>query len=94
MQPKAIACDIHDLIEIICMRRYQVEVSLHDGGTVRGTASNTLTRQGEEFLLLELPDTATPALQLNLVQISLIRVLTPGAQVVEIRPNAAPGCQL
>lgn len=94
MQSKAIACDIHDLIEIICMRRYQVEVLLQDGSQAHGTASNTLARHGEEFLLLEQDDKSAPVLQLNLLQVNLIRVLTPGAQPAEIRPNAAPGCQL
>lgn len=94
MSPQAIACDIHDLIEMICMRRYQVEVSLNDGGTVRGTANDTLTSQGEEFLLLEQPDQAAPVVQLNLLHVSLIRVLTPGAQPTEIRPNTAPGCRV
>lgn len=94
MPPQAIACDIHDLIEMICMRRYQVEVSLNDGHTVRGTANDTLTSQGEEFLLLEQPDQAAPVVQLNLLHVSLIRVLTPGAQPTEIRPNITPGCRV
>lgn len=94
MQPKAIACDIHDLIEIICMRRYQVDVLLQDGSQAQGTASNTLVRHGEEFLLLEQADQAAPVLQINLLQVSLIRLLTPGAQPAEIRPNAAPSCQV
>lgn len=94
MPPQVIACDIHDLIEMICMRRYQVEVSLNDGSTVRGTANDTLTSQGQEFLLLEQPDQAEPVAQLNLLHVSLIRVLTPGAQPTEIRPNTAPGCRV
>lgn len=91
MQPQIINCDTHDLIEIICMRRYQVRLQLQDGCWVAGTAHTTLARNGQEYLQLQQP---AQLLDVALLQIELIQVLTPGADPTEIRPNAAPGCQI
>ncbi|PIW61775.1 Rho-binding antiterminator [Shewanella sp. CG12_big_fil_rev_8_21_14_0_65_47_15] len=52
MTPAIIACDLHDHVEIICMRRYPIRVRRMDGSQISGTAVNTRTGAGEEYLQL------------------------------------------
>ncbi|ALZ77284.1 Rho-binding antiterminator [Rheinheimera sp. F8] len=91
MQPHIINCDIHDLIEIICMRNYQIQLDMQDGSTLTGRANTTVSRQGQEYLQLE---QTQQLVDVALLQIVRIQVLTPGAAPREIRPNAAPGCPI
>lgn len=53
MKQPVLACDLHDHVEIICMRRYLVLVHQLDGSTISGIADDTRTTAQEEFLLLE-----------------------------------------
>ncbi len=38
MNPAILACDLHDHVEIICMRRYPVLIHQLDGSTIQGIA--------------------------------------------------------
>ena len=48
-----IACHLHDYIEIACLYRLEVELTLSDGQRLQGRALTTRTQNREEFLLLQ-----------------------------------------
>lgn len=91
MQQPIIDCDVHDLIEIICMRRYEVRLLLQNGSTLQGAASNTRASQGTEYLLLQQQQ---QRLETPLLEISRIDVLTPGAEIQHITPTASGSCAI
>ncbi len=91
MKQPIIDCDVHDLIEIICMRRYEVRLLLQDGSTLQGVASNTRASQGTEYLLLQQQQ---QRLETPLLEISRIDVLTPGAEIQHITPTASGSCAI
>nr|WP_064494526.1 Rho-binding antiterminator [Pseudomonas chengduensis] len=51
-----LACDLYDYLEIACMHRYQLDIELVDGSTLRGQALTTQTTAKEEFLLIRTSD--------------------------------------
>ena len=52
---KILDCDIHDHLELACMRSYSLLIELTDKETVTGTALNIETRQDKaEYLILKL----------------------------------------
>ncbi|WP_425541361.1 Rho-binding antiterminator, partial [Stenotrophomonas indicatrix] len=55
MEPyRPISCDLHDHLEIACLRRLRLQVELTDGTLVEGRALTTMsTSAKEEFLRLE-----------------------------------------
>lgn len=91
INPAILACDLHDHIEIICMRRYQVELHLLDGTVVTGVAADTRSSGGQEFLQLELQGQAQ---QLPLLQIERIHVLDPQAPLQDIWLQQGGSCAL
>lgn len=91
MTQPIIDCDVHDLIEIICMRRYEVRLLLQDGSTLQGLASTTVARQGAEYLQLQQQQ---QTVETPLLQISRIDVLTPGADIQQIIPTASGSCAI
>jgi len=58
MEPyRPISCDLHDHLEIACLRRLCLQVELTDGTQVEGRALTTVsTPAKEEFLRLESAD--------------------------------------
>lgn len=58
MEPyRPISCDLHDHLEIACLRRLRLRVELTDATQVEGRALTTVsTADKEEFLRLECPD--------------------------------------
>lgn len=49
-----IACDIHDYLEIACLRNYHLRIELGDGSSLRGRALATETRADKsEWLQLD-----------------------------------------
>lgn len=58
MEPyRPISCDLHDHLEIACLRRLRLQVELTDGTQVEGRALTTMsTPAKEEFLRLESAD--------------------------------------
>ncbi|WP_164852417.1 Rho-binding antiterminator [Rheinheimera riviphila] len=91
MNPVIIACDIHDHVEIICMRRYEVVLHLLNGSLVQGLAKNTRSSAAEEFLLLEQQG---EQLEVPLLQIQYIEVLTAGAPLAQIWLHPAGSCAM
>ncbi|VVP81415.1 Protein rof [Pseudomonas fluorescens] len=50
-------CDLHDYLEIACLRGYRLDVELKDGGRLQARALTTRTASSkEEFLCLETAD--------------------------------------
>ena len=50
-------CDLHDYLEIACLRGYRLDIELHDGSRRVATALTTRTSSDkEEFLRLETAD--------------------------------------
>ncbi len=72
-----IPCDLHDHIEVSCMYRYELDVTLIDGTTIRGRAVTTRTAIGIELLELDV-DARTHAVPMH--NIAVIAVLTPHAR--------------
>lgn len=58
MEPyRPISCDLHDHLEIACLRRLRLRVELADGTQVEGRALTTVsTAAKEEFLRLNCTD--------------------------------------
>lgn len=73
-----IPCDLHDQIEASCMYRYELDVTLIDGTTIRGRAVTTQTAIGIELLELDV-DARTHAVPMH--KIVAIAVLTPHARL-------------
>lgn len=46
-----ISCDRHDYIEIACMYRYPVVITLKDGNTISGTAIDTVFNESRDECL-------------------------------------------
>lgn len=91
INPAMLACDLHDHIEIICMRSYPVEVHLLDGTVLTGVAADTRSSNGQEFLRLELQGQAQ---QIPLLQIERIHVLDPQAPLQDIWLEQGGSCAL
>ncbi|MDT8406145.1 MAG: Rho-binding antiterminator [Methylococcales bacterium] len=79
MNTPVIDCHLHDYLEVACVYRYQVRVTLKNGRTLTGTACDLVSEQGQEFLLL---DSQT---RVALLELTTLDVLTPGAQFETVR---------
>ena len=51
-----ISCHQHDYIEIACLYRLRLQLTLIDGETLEGIARDTGSRQGREWLTLSIGD--------------------------------------
>lgn len=76
MNPTIIACDIHDQIEIICMRQFPVILHLLNSHKVPGVAFDTASKAQQEFLLL---DQDGQKFQVPFLEIEYIEVLADNA---------------
>ena len=91
MSPNVLACDLHDHIEIICMRRYPVVVHQLDGTEQRGIAHDTRSTAQQEFLLLQQQDNRV---EIPLLQIERIKVLDANAPHQEIWLQQGGSCAI
>lgn len=91
MSPNVLACDLHDHIEIICMRRYPVVVHQLDGTEQRGIAHDTRSTAQQEFLLLQQQDNRV---EIPLLQIERIEVLDASAPQREIWLQQGGSCAM
>ena len=91
MSPAILACDLHDHIEIICMRRYPVVVHQLDGTEQRGIAHDTRSTAQQEFLLLQQQDNRV---EIPLLQIERIEVLDASAPQREIWLQQGGSCAI
>jgi len=51
-----ISCHSHDYIEIACLYRLDIKLTLQDGSLQSGTAISTLTKNRQEYLLMQSHD--------------------------------------
>ncbi len=79
-----LACEVHDYVEIACMYRYQVRLHWSNGSSATGVARDILARQGREWLVLECDGERC---HYELVKLSEIEVLTPGAKFSRVQFN-------
>lgn len=91
MSPNVLACDLHDHIEIICMRRYPVLVYQLDGSQIQGIAHDTRSTAQQEFLLLQQQDNRV---EIPLLQIERIEVLDASAPQREIWLQQGGSCAI
>ncbi|MFC4656478.1 MULTISPECIES: Rho-binding antiterminator [Rheinheimera] len=91
INPAILACDLHDHIEIICMRRYPVELHLLDGTVLTGIAADTRSSGGQEFLQLE---SQGQLQQIPLLQIERIHILDNQAPLQDIWLQQGGSCAL
>lgn len=87
MTNELISCELHDYIEVVCMYRYQIRLTLKDGATVEGKARDVITSPDKkEFLLLEM---GVGPQQIELTTLRKLEVLSPNPQFREVVfPNA------
>jgi Rho-binding antiterminator len=91
MSTAILACDLHDHVEIICMRRYSILIHQLDGSTIRGIARDTRSSAKEEFLLL---DNDGQKVEIPLLQIERIEVLDANAPQREIWLQQGGSCAI
>lgn len=91
MNPAILACDLHDHVEIICMRRYPVLIHQLDGTQVQGIARDTRSTAKEEFLLL---DKDGQKVEIPLLQIERIEVLDANAPQQQIWLQQGGSCAI
>ena len=71
-------CDLHDYLEIACMRRYRLVIELKDGAQLKAKALTTRTSSNkEEFLVVV---TADGQQEIRLDQLLAITPLDANAQ--------------
>jgi Rho-binding antiterminator len=71
-------CDLHDYLEIACLRGYRLDIELNDGTRLVAKALTTRTSSDkEEFLCLE---TADGPQEIRLDQLLAVTPMDAGAQ--------------
>lgn len=81
MNKSVISCNLHDYVEIVCLYRYQVKLTLRDLQTIEGTAVDIRNNADKsEYLLV---DTGHMQ-QIELNQLKKLQVLTPNARFTEV----------
>lgn len=91
MNPASIGCELHDHVEIICMRRYPVLIHQLDGSTIQGIARDTRSSAQQEFLVL---DKDGEKLEIPLLQIERVEVLDASAPQKEIWLRQGGSCAI
>ncbi|MBY0419951.1 MAG: Rho-binding antiterminator, partial [Pararheinheimera sp.] len=84
-------CELHDHVEIICMRRYPVLIHQLDGSTIQGIARDTRSSEQQEFLVL---DKDGEKLEIPLLQIERVEVLDASAPQKEIWLRQGGSCAI
>jgi Rho-binding antiterminator len=69
-----ISCADYEPLEIVCMDRYNIELTTHDGRTVAGTAVDLAVRPPEEFLVVRYDNGTTEDVRVD--QIRYMAVLS------------------
>lgn len=77
---EVIKCDLYDHFEIACMRRSAISLELHSGKTIAGVASDLVTKEAKEFLVLKTDNTEQ---QINLLDIDVL-ILSNSQQRIKI----------
>lgn len=79
---KSIACDLYDYLEIACMYRYQVRVTLKSGEVLVGVPKATVIEDKKELLLLECESNQPQ--KIATLNLKTMEVLTANAKFTRI----------
>ncbi|MEH8019067.1 Rho-binding antiterminator [Rheinheimera muenzenbergensis] len=78
-------CDLHDYIEIVCLYRYPLKLTLSSGAVLSGTALTTrYNDQRQECLVITQNDTEQ---QVVLDDIALLEVTVANPHLQQVRFN-------
>jgi len=77
-----ISCELYDYIEIACMHRYDVTLSLADGRMIAGRATDT--RAGTDKVEYFIVDVDGELLEVPMHQLSRMQTNTPGASFKQV----------
>ncbi len=81
MSRSILACELHDHVEIICLRQYPVLVYLLDGSTIKCIARDTRSTAQEEFLLLDKDGKNVEIPLLHIERIEVLDATAPRQQI-------------
>ncbi|MGJ0516277.1 MAG: Rho-binding antiterminator [Methylomicrobium sp.] len=85
-QNTRISCDLHDYVEVACMRHYRVELVLKGGEVLEGKALDVITSpEKREFLVI---DNGGQKQEIELSQLHKMIALTPNASFNEVEFKA------
>ena len=91
MNPAILSCDLHDHVEIICMRQYPVIIHQLNGQSIQAVARDTHSTAKEEFLIVDLNG---QKIEIPLLQIERIEVLDLNAPQQEIWLQQGGHCSI
>ncbi|MCL2915562.1 Rho-binding antiterminator [Shewanella corallii] len=77
-----INCEVHDVLELACIYRIEVQLTLSDGTSISGIASTTRTGQNKhEYLVIEHTD---GPVEVDMESIKMMRALTRNPHFTEV----------
>lgn len=80
-----LACSLYDYVEIACMYRYTVRLSLLDGSQLTGVAQDTSVNEGKQECIALLVDNKSNLVELR--HIHRLGVLNKDAKFDEVELN-------
>jgi Rho-binding antiterminator len=79
-----ISCEKYDYIEIVCMHRYPVEITLNTGANLTGTAVDTARNEARQECIKILTDDLETLIVLDDISLLKICIENPHFESVEI----------
>lgn len=81
MEKDVISCELHDFVEVACMYKYQLKLTLKNGEVIEGKAIDILSLNQQERLVV---DDSGEKKQVDLMVLAKMQVLTPNAKFSEV----------
>jgi Rho-binding antiterminator len=81
MEKDVISCELHDFVEVACMYKYQLRLTLKNGEVIEGKAVDILSVNQQERLVV---DDSGEKKQVDLMVLAKMQVLTPNAKFSEV----------
>ncbi|MCB1976685.1 MAG: Rho-binding antiterminator [Nitrosomonas sp.] len=81
MEKDVISCELHDFVEVACMYKYQLKLTLKNGEVIEGKAIDILSINQQERLVV---DDSGEKKQVDLMVLAKMQVLTPNAKFSEV----------
>lgn len=81
MEKDVISCELHDFVEVACMYKYQLRLTLKNGEVIEGKAIDILSINQQERLVV---DDSGEKKQVDLMVLAKMQVLTPNAKFSEV----------